>query len=124
MGEVDIWSIGVILYELVCEEFPFGVKEEDTDLRKISELILNAPLTFENELPQQHYLARDLIERLLERDTRKRLGCGADAHAEIKRAPFFGIDGLEDSDFAIDPSRGRELGFFDCLVARSLKAPR
>ncbi|KOS17460.1 Serine/threonine-protein kinase gad8 [Escovopsis weberi] len=83
---VDWWTLGVLLYEMLTGLPPFYDENTNEMYRKI----LTAPLNF----PGSHVVpsaARDLLQRLLERDPAKRLG--ANGSTEIKSHPFFhGID--------------------------------
>ena len=84
---IDWWSLGIILYELLCGVPPFYVDNLD----KMYDLIQNTEVTF----PQNIYLsddAKDIIFKLLKKDVKERLGY-ASGIVEIKNHPFFkGID--------------------------------
>lgn len=85
--EVDYWSFGILLYEMLVGVTPFN----DSNPRSIYRRILYAPL----ELPwSMDPLAKDIIRRLLTRFPKSRLGYGAPHRIEdIKRHRWFkGID--------------------------------
>ncbi|CAK88397.1 unnamed protein product (macronuclear) [Paramecium tetraurelia] len=69
--KVDIWSIGVILYQLLCYRLPFFA---DTVSETI-ELITSENLSFQytEEFQNLSYIERDLIKRLLKHNPHHRL---------------------------------------------------
>ncbi|EWC47202.1 hypothetical protein DRE_03321 [Drechslerella stenobrocha 248] len=79
---VDWWTLGVLLYEMLTGLPPFYDENTNEMYRKI----LQDPLVFPGPeiVPQD---ARDLLEKLLNRDPSKRLG--ANGAAEIKGHKFF-----------------------------------
>lgn len=82
-AEVDWWSFGILMYELLYGFTPFkGAKRDAT-----FENILKKPLQFPPK-PAVSLQCQDLISQLLDRDIKKRLGCVAGAE-DIKIHPFF-----------------------------------
>lgn len=69
----DYWSVGIMLYEFLCGQVPFGEEEEDTYM--IYEQVLHAPLTYPRML-NQYFAARNLIETLLNRNPSARIAGG------------------------------------------------
>jgi serine/threonine protein kinase len=80
--EVDWWSLGVLLYEMLTGIPPFYSKNRRTTYQ----MILNSQLTFPPFLSQQ---GRALLHALLSRNTTKRLGAGPEGADAIKSHPFF-----------------------------------
>ena len=62
---VDIWAIGILAYELITGELPFKITNP-SDLSKI----ISEDICFEGV---ENKIARNFIERILERDGKKRL---------------------------------------------------
>lgn len=81
---VDWWSLGTLLYEMICGLPPFYDRNRQVMYRKILHADLNPP-------PHMSAEALDLCSRMLIRDPTKRLGYnGGD---ELRAHPFFaGID--------------------------------
>ena len=84
---VDIWAFGVILYLFFVGKTPFKGENDDETLNNIR----NVKYSFEFEkkninMPKE---AKDLIEKILIKDPRKRIGFGSKDYKEIKEHPFF-----------------------------------
>jgi serine/threonine protein kinase len=88
-NECDFWSLGIIIYKFFAESSPFMGGFEEETIQKIEE----DPIIFPPEFPE---MAKDLWERLLEKDPSKRLGCGNPGSMNdmffLKAHPFF--DGI------------------------------
>ncbi|XP_070609370.1 ribosomal protein S6 kinase alpha-5 [Erythrolamprus reginae] len=83
---VDWWSLGVLMYELLTGASPFTVDGERNSQTDISRRILKSEPPYPQEMSP---LAKDLIQCLLMKDPKKRLGCGSGNADEIKQHSFF-----------------------------------
>jgi serine/threonine protein kinase len=79
---VDWWSLGTILYEMLAGRAPFANKNKQKVLRDV----LKAPVLMKKSFSPK---ARDLLQKLLERDPKKRLGYGIKDAEELMEHPFF-----------------------------------
>ncbi|KAK4285753.1 hypothetical protein QN277_002403 [Acacia crassicarpa] len=85
---VDWWAFGVFIYELLYGTTPFKGWSKESTLRNIaSSRNVSFPVAEVEEEGMAD--ARDLIEKLLVKDPRTRLGCARGA-TDIKRQAFFG----------------------------------
>ncbi|XP_042509451.1 serine/threonine-protein kinase WAG2-like [Macadamia integrifolia] len=87
---VDWWAFGVFVYELLYGRTPFKGPTKEATLRNIASLrpfrFPESDVTVAGEEGEEE--ARDLIQRLLVKDPRRRLGCAKGA-TDIKKHPFF-----------------------------------
>lgn len=85
---VDWWAFGVFIYELLYGTTPFKGWSKESTLRNIAS---TRGVSFHLAEVEEEGMgeARDLIEKLLVKDPRRRLGCARGA-TDIKRHPFFG----------------------------------
>ncbi|KAF4788639.1 ribosomal protein S6 kinase, 90kDa, polypeptide 5 [Turdus rufiventris] len=83
---VDWWSVGVLMYELLTGASPFTVDGEKNSQAEISRRILKSEPPYPQDMSA---LSKDIIQRLLVKDPKKRLGCGPTDADEIKQHPFF-----------------------------------
>ena len=81
---VDWFSFGILLYEMICGNFPFKLKN-----RKIEENTYDTKIEYPEKMSME---ARDTIGKLLQIDPEKRLGYNSSE--EIKKSAFF-----KDMDF-------------------------
>ncbi|KZV29731.1 protein kinase PVPK-1-like [Dorcoceras hygrometricum] len=90
---VDWWAFGVLIYELLYGTTPFKGRSKESTLRNIASTrgVRFRPVEVEIEESGMAE-ARDLIEKLLVKDPRRRLGYAKGA-TDIKRHPFF--DGIK-----------------------------
>lgn len=79
---VDWWSLGVLLYEMMCGSLPFNNRTTDLLFREI----LLRPVSFPATLSEP---AKHFLNGLLIKDPAKRLGAGPDDAREIMIHAFF-----------------------------------
>ncbi|KAI8636615.1 kinase-like domain-containing protein [Parasitella parasitica] len=80
--EVDYWSMGTILFEMLTGITPFWAENRDDMYRRIRQDPLQFPEFIDIE-------TADFIARLLKRDPHKRLGSGPDGPIRVRSDPYF-----------------------------------
>eukprot|EP00730_Choanoeca_flexa_P009569 TRINITY_DN12673_c1_g1_i1.p1 TRINITY_DN12673_c1_g1~~TRINITY_DN12673_c1_g1_i1.p1 ORF type:complete len:962 (+),score=253.39 TRINITY_DN12673_c1_g1_i1:137-2887(+) len=80
----DIWSLGIMLHEMLTEDVPFDHESRIQLYKLINECQLN-----QQALAHLSESAQDLIKRLLTVDPTQRLGCGGNGIADIKAHAWF-----------------------------------
>jgi RAC serine/threonine-protein kinase len=81
---VDWWGIGIIMYEMLCGRLPF---RDDSVQGLLRQIMTTETVTFpETTIGDE---AADVINKLLRKDARIRLGCGAADVKEVMEHPFF-----------------------------------
>lgn len=82
----DLWALGCTLYQMLSGSSPFKDASEWLIFQRIMARDLKFPEYFSDA-------ARNIIDKLLEMDSTKRLGAGPGGYAALKKHPFFkGID--------------------------------
>ncbi|XP_039219326.1 ribosomal protein S6 kinase alpha-4 isoform X1 [Crotalus tigris] len=90
---VDWWSLGILVFELLTGASPFTLEGEKNSQAEVSRRILKCSPPFPSLIGHE---ARDLLQKLLCKDPKKRLGSGPTGAQEIKEHPFFrGLDWVE-----------------------------
>jgi cGMP-dependent protein kinase 1 len=69
---VDIWSLGICLYEFLCAKVPFGDDEDDP--YKVYSEILDLKINFDSEYGSPSDFAQSLIRQLLRKHPETRSG--------------------------------------------------
>ncbi|CAH2297365.1 Serine threonine- kinase N2 [Pelobates cultripes] len=83
---VDWWSLGVVIYVMLCGRFPFTGKDRETE---ISYKVVNTEPDYPEFLSLE---ALSIIKSLMNKNSRSRLGARIGASA-VKKHPFFkGVD--------------------------------
>ena len=81
-GRTDLFSLGVVLYEISTGTHPFPGKTSAAILAAILTRAPVAPITLNPELPQR---LQDIINNCLEKDRELRYQSAADLRADLKR---------------------------------------
>ena len=82
---VDHWAFGILIYEMITGGSPFA-DPKGMDQVTICRNIVNGRLVFGNSFGSD---AKDLVKKLLERDTSKRLGNLKEGPEEIRNQRWF-----------------------------------
>lgn len=105
--EVDLWSLGIMVYEFVCGCLPFGHELETPD--EVCHAVLNEHLSFPREY--RDLVGKDLMGELLSRRPQQRIGMGITGYSDLKKHVFFKETSMGQSDV------------FQKILGRELKAP-
>ena len=84
---VDIWALGVLIYEMLVGHSPFCDPKGGGDQISICRNIMHASLKFPASVSDRN--AKSLISGLLTRDTVSRLGCMRRGALDIKHHEWF-----------------------------------
>jgi len=101
--EVDLWSLGVMLFEFVCGYLPFA--DELDDPTEVCTSVLKDPLTFPPRYRDNAGMA--LMSGFLCRQPKKRLGSDIHGFEDVRAAEFFKVGGSSTELF--NKIMGREL---------------
>lgn len=79
---VDWWGVGVVMYEMICGHLPFYNRNHEV----LFDLILHEEIRLPTTLGSS---AKDILQGLLNKDPRERLGGGERDGLEVQEHPFF-----------------------------------
>mmetsp|Transcript_29891 Transcript_29891/g.86907 ORF Transcript_29891/g.86907 Transcript_29891/m.86907 type:complete len:936 (+) Transcript_29891:94-2901(+) len=102
--EVDLWSLGVMLFEFVCGYLPFA--DELDDPTEVCTAVLKDPLSFPSRYRDQS--GKTMMQGLLCRQPKKRLGTGINGYEDVKNADYFKSDNTTPMEL-FNRIMGREL---------------
>jgi serine/threonine protein kinase len=106
---VDIWSFGVMLYLFFAGKTPFKGKDNDETFENIKKLNYSWEIKdkYETKIIDIPNDAKDLIQKILVKDPKQRIGYGSKDYKEIKEHPFFkgiNFDTLSDEPIPLSKS--------------------
>ncbi|KAJ3728576.1 kinase-like domain-containing protein [Lentinula raphanica] len=98
--QIDWWSLGITIYELLFNKRPFDGRNAD----RMKATIMSEPLKFPTELIPVSDDGTDILRQLIERDPTRRIGCRTlDQLDDFRDHPWFGSlewDKLETKELA------------------------
>ena len=83
---VDNWGIGILIYEMIIGQTPFADMEHNNN-QKVCKNISEKAFSLPPKIKDPN--CRDLLQKLLEKDPIKRIGCGVKGTKEIKTHEWY-----------------------------------
>jgi len=102
--EIDIWSLGVMIFELVCGFLPFA--DELDEPTEVCTAVLKDPLAFPAGYKDKH--GKELMQGMMCRQPKRRLGAGINGYDDIKNIEYYKV-GHDASKNVFNKILGREL---------------
>ena len=125
---VDVWAFGVMLYLFFAGKTPIKGKNDNETLDNIKKINYSWEIIKKDEkksinIPKD---AKDLIEKILIKDPKKRIGYGSKDYKEIKSHPFFkgiNFDTLSEEPIPLNKSYSllESLGYIDNKIVEKEK---
>lgn len=84
----DIWSFGVLIYEMIVGQNPFYHNDENIDQMALFKRIVRGKFSFPDNVEMSPE-SKNLIQNLLITDPARRLGCSAREDMDIREHPWF-----------------------------------
>jgi cGMP-dependent protein kinase len=102
--EVDLWTLGVMIFEFVCGYLPFADAHDDPN--EVCQAVLRDPLNFPPRYKDRP--GKSLMTGLMTRQAKNRTGCGINGYDKLKKTEYF-TAGYEEGASLFDKILGREL---------------
>ncbi|XP_052770643.1 G protein-coupled receptor kinase 5-like isoform X2 [Mya arenaria] len=82
----DWWGLGCLIYEMIEGKAPFRARKEKVKREEVDRRVKEDQETYSSKFSED---CRSICTQLLEKDPRKRLGCGEAGSKDVKQHIFF-----------------------------------